>query len=584
MTKKLYLPLALLLAFSMLLTACGGGAEAPVAEPVVEAPTAAPVVETEEPVVEAPVVEAPDFPALLAEFWSSVPADKGYGSVSAAKLNEELADKPPFLVDVREPAELEKDGYIEGAIHLPIRELLQNLDKLPGLDEPIVIYCGSGHRGGFGLLALKSLGYTNVRNLNGGVGAWKKAELSLITGSLPAAPESISTPIVEDEALFTALNDFLVNLPEGFYSVKADALAAELADSDLFLVDVRSQGEWDKDGYIEGATLIEFPVFLENLDQLPADKDARIVIYCGSGHRGAMAEMALYLLGYTNVVNLNGGMGAWKAAGLPVAGVVDWATVMGEFVAGLPSDQGFYSTSATKLNEEIATGTVPFIVDVREPAEIEKAGYIAGSINIPIRVLLKNLDKLPAQDEKIVITCASGHRGGFGMAALRLLGYTNVVNLNGGVNGWIKGEFPVETGLPAEAVAGTAPEVDAARFAALDAYLTNLPEAGFGSVKAPDFNTELAGGTVPFILDVRSQAEWDADGHIDGSVLVPISDLPANLAQLPEDKAAPIVTTCKSGHRGAIAQMYLQFLGYSNVRNLNGGLNAWIGAELPVVK
>jgi rhodanese-related sulfurtransferase len=584
MTKKVYLPLALLLAFSMLLTACGGGAEAPVAEPVVEAPTEASAVVTEAPVAEVSVVEAPDFPALLAEFWASVPADKGYGSVGATKLSEELADKPPFLVDVREPAELEKDGYIEGAVNIPIRDLLQNLDKLPGLDEPIVIYCGSGHRGGFGLLALKTLGYTNVRNLNGGVGAWKKAELPLVTGSLPPAPEAISTPIVENEALFTALNDFLANLPEGFASIKADALATELADEAPFLVDVRSQAEWDKDGYIEGATLIEFPVFLDNLDKLPAEKDARIVIYCGSGHRGAMAEMALYLLGYTNVVNLNGGMGAWKAAGLPVAGVVDWATVMGEFVAGLPSDQGFYSTSATKLNEEIAADTVPFIVDVREPAEIESNGYIAGSVNIPIRDLLKNLDKLPAQDQKIVITCASGHRGAFGMAALRLLGYTNVVNLNGGVNGWVKGEFPVETELPAEAVAGTAPEVDAARFAALDAYLTNLPEAGFGSVKAPDFNTELAGGTVPFILDVRSQAEWDADGHIEGSVLVPITDLPANLDQLPADKAAPVVTTCKSGHRGAIAQMYLQFLGYTNVRNLNGGINAWIGAELPVVK
>ena len=51
MTKKLYLSLALLLAFSMLLTACGG-TQAPAAEPVVEAPTVAPVAETEAPVVE----------------------------------------------------------------------------------------------------------------------------------------------------------------------------------------------------------------------------------------------------------------------------------------------------------------------------------------------------------------------------------------------------------------------------------------------------------------------------------------------------------------------------------------------------
>jgi rhodanese-related sulfurtransferase len=97
-------------------------------------------------------------------------------------------------------------------------------------------------------------------------------------------------------------------------------------------------------------------------------------------------------------------------------------------------------------------------------------------------------------------------------------------------------------------------------------------------------NAELGSGTVPFVLDVRTEAEKTADGYIEGSVFIPINDLPANLAQLPTDKAAPIVVMCKSGHRGGIAMMYLNFLGYTNVRNLGGGLGAWIAAELPVVK
>ena len=139
-------------------------------------------------------------------------------------------------------------------------------------------------------------------------------------------------------------------------------------------------------------------------------------------------------------------------------------------------------------------------------------------------------------------------------------------------------------GIPAAPTAGTAPAVDAARLAYLDAYLTNLPEAGFGSVKGADLNLEIGTATAPFILDVRSQAEWDDKSHIEGAVLIPITDLPANLAQLPTDKAAPVVVLCASGHRGAMAQMYLQALGYTNVRNLGGGMNAWIAAELPVVK
>jgi len=572
MSKKLHLFFALLLAFSMLLSACS--APAATEAPVVEAPVTQEVVVTEAPVAEL------DFPTLFTDFWASIPADKGYGSVGAAKLNEELADKAPFLLDVREDAELEKDGYIEGAVHIAVRDLLNNLDKLPGLDDPIVVYCASGHRGGYALMALKMLGYTNVRNLGGGLGAWKKAELPVVTGSMPSAPEAVSTTIVEDEALFTTLNGFFTTMPDNFYSTKADVLATALAEKAPFLIDVRSQAEVDKDGYIEGGVHIPFSDFLTSLDQLPAEKDAPVVIYCASGHRGSMAAMALRLMGYTDVVNLGGGIGAWKNAGLPVAGWVDWTTVMGEFVTTLP--EGFYGTSPDKLNAALAEGPV-FVVDVREASEVETTGHIAGSIHIPVRELLKNLDKLPGKDEKIVVTCASGHRGAFAMAALRLLGYTDVVNLGGGIGAWAKASLALEPGLPAEAAILGSPEVDAARLAGLDTYFSALPD-GFNVIKAADLNVELGNTPAPFVLDVRTEAEKTADGAIEGSVFLPINDLSANLAQLPADKAAPVVVLCKSGHRGGMAMMYLNFLGYTNVRNLGGGTNAWIAAELPVVK
>jgi rhodanese-related sulfurtransferase len=573
MSKKLHLLFVLMLVFSMTLAACS--APAPTEAPVLEVPVTQEVIVTEAPVVEAEI----DFPVLFTDFWSSIPADKGFGSVNAVKLNEELADTAPFLLDVRETAEVEKDGYIEGAVNIPVRDLLNNLDKLPGLDDPIVVYCASGHRGGYTLMTLKMLGYTNVRNLGGGLNAWKKAELPVVSGA-PAAPEAISTPIIEDQALFTTLNGFFTTMPDGFYSVKSDVLATELADKTPFLLDVRTTTEWDENGYIEGAVHIPFSDFLTNLDKIPAEKDAPIVIYCASGHRGAMTAMALRLMGYTDVSNLGGGITAWKNADLPVAGWVDWATVMGEFVSTLP--EGFYSTSADKLNTALAEGPV-FILDVREPSEVESTGHIAGSINIPVRDLIKNLDKLPAADEKIVVTCASGHRGGFAMAALRLLGYSDVVNLGGGIGAWAKASLPLEPGLPAEAKAISEPEVDPARLTTLDAYFSALPD-GFNAVKAADLNIELGNTPAPFVLDVRTEEEKAADGYIEGSVFIPINDLPANLTQLPADKAAPIVITCKSGHRGGIAMLYLNFLGYTNVRNLGGGMNAWIAAELPVVK
>jgi rhodanese-related sulfurtransferase len=198
-----------------------------------------------------------------------------------------------------------------------------------------------------------------------------------------------------------------------------------------------------------------------------------------------------------------------------------------------------------------------------------------------VREVLNNLDKLPAKDQPIVIYCASGHRGGMLMSALQLLGYTDVKNLAGGIGAWKKAELPVETGtLPAAPVAGTAPEVDATRLANLNAFLTALPE-GFYTVKPADLNVELTSATVPFIMDVRTADEFKA-GFIEGAVNIAINDVPANIAQLPADKAAPIVVLCQSGHRGSIVMMYLRMLGYTNVRNLGGGMNAWTGAELPV--
>jgi rhodanese-related sulfurtransferase len=148
------------------------------------APAAAPAEVTEAPVVvtEAPAeaVIAPDAQALFTDLVAGLPADKGLGSVKPAALNEELADKAPFILDVREAAEIEKDGYIEGSVNIPVREALNNLDKLPGLDEPIVVTCASGHRGGMVMAALKLLGYTNVRNLNGGLNGWIAAKLPVV--------------------------------------------------------------------------------------------------------------------------------------------------------------------------------------------------------------------------------------------------------------------------------------------------------------------------------------------------------------------------------------------------------------------
>jgi rhodanese-related sulfurtransferase len=576
MKKKLATPILWLVIMSLLLSACA--TVAPTAE-VVVAPTNTAVVAPTATLVPptATPEPAPDVTALWTELIAGMPAEKGYGSVAPAKLNEELVENPPFMLDVREASEIEKDGFIKDAVNIPVRDVLKNLDKLPAMDQPVVVMCASGHRGGFVFSALRLLGYTNVRNLGGGVNGWKKAGLPTETGA-PADAVAGTAPEVKDQALFTMLDGFLSELPEGFYSIKADKLNADLVESQPFVLDVRSTKEYDETGRIEGAVNIPLQDLFANLAKLPA-KDTPIVVYCASGHRGAVAQMGLRLLGY-QVSNLGGGLNGWKTAKFPVEGWIDWSATWSDFLTNLPSN--FYTITPADLNTALVE-KAPFMLDVREASEVEKDGFILGAVNIPVRDVLKNLDKLPALDQPIVVYCASGHRGALAMAALRMLGYQDVRNLGGGLGGWKKADLATETGKPADPVAGTAPQVDQTMFQQLDAYLTALPE-GFNTMKAADLNAALAETEKPFVLDVRSAEEITKDGAIEGSVSIPINDLFARLGELPKDKAAKIVVLCKSGHRGALAMMALQMNGYTSVVNLGGGMNAWIAAELPVVR
>lgn len=75
-----------------------------------------------------------------------------------------------------------------------------------------------------------------------------------------------------------------------------------------------------------------------------------------------------------------------------------------------------------------------------------------------------------------------------------------------------------------------------------------------------------------FVLDVREPNEWSA-GHLEQATHIPMREVPARLNDLPRDRE--MVVYCRSGARSANVQQFLRSNGFSNVRNLTGGLQAW---------
>jgi rhodanese-related sulfurtransferase len=82
-----------------------------------------------------------------------------------------------------------------------------------------------------------------------------------------------------------------------------------------------------------------------------------------------------------------------------------------------------------------------------------------------------------------------------------------------------------------------------------------------------------------FLLDVREDDEWAA-GHAEQAVHIPMSELPARVAEVPDDRVVHVV--CKAGGRSAQVARYLIGQGVEAV-NVDGGMLAWQASGRPLV-
>jgi len=264
--------------------------------------------------------------ALDSNYATMLETMVGYNTIKSADilLAEMIEDQPPFVLDVRSAEEVEGSGHIEGAAaQIPLDVLAQHVDMLPSFDTPIVTYCAGGWRATIAMTALHAMGWQDVRALKVGFADWADGGNPVAEG----LPEAVILNAAQPDAGVVAKVDTALTAVKGLGSkwgiMAADVLNTALAENPaMILMDVRKVSELEESGVI-GVVDQEFiAVPLEEMvasrELWPADKDAEIVVYCGSGHRSTMAMEMLLSYGYSNVTSLSGGFGGWVGAGYPV--------------------------------------------------------------------------------------------------------------------------------------------------------------------------------------------------------------------------------------------------------------------------
>ena len=111
---------------------------------------------------------------------------------------------------------------------------------------------------------------------------------------------------------------------------------------------------------------------------------------------------------------------------------------------------------------------------------------------------------------------------------------------------------------------------------------SDVPQSGYVTVDVNQAYEQLAVmNTDARIVDVREPDEWQATGVPVGAVLIPLGELETRAPDElnPQD---PVYVICNSGNRSKTGSQTLVDLGYEEVYNVDGGMQAWLAAALPV--
>lgn len=188
------------------------------------------------------------------------------------------------LLDVRAGAEFGA-GHVPGSINIGLGgQFAMWAGSLIPLNSAIVIIAETQAQVDESVVRLARVGIENVKGyLSGGVQSWREAGLPI----------------------------------DAIEQVNVDQLKEQIANSDLQIVDVRRPAEYGN-GHVPRALNAPLAALDRTLFQLPLQKDKPTAVICAGGYRSSAAASLLEQRGFTNLINVSGGTGAWINAGYPV--------------------------------------------------------------------------------------------------------------------------------------------------------------------------------------------------------------------------------------------------------------------------
>jgi hydroxyacylglutathione hydrolase len=195
-----------------------------------------------------------------------------------------LREQGHILLDVRSAADFGA-AHVPGSMNIGLAgQFAMWAGSLISLNSEIIIIADTSTQVDESVVRLARVGIENVRGyLDGGVQSWRDARLPL-----------------------TAIEQ-----------VSVSQLKEQMANGALQIVDVRRPGEY-VNGHVPSALNAPLASLDKSLGPLPLQKDKLTAVICAGGYRSSAAASLLQKQGFSKLLNVSGGTGAWITAGYPV--------------------------------------------------------------------------------------------------------------------------------------------------------------------------------------------------------------------------------------------------------------------------